>query len=311
MAASQDSVSFDAIIQADRKRRRNEELANKLLSKKKTTNPPTKPTGKTQNVKPGSLASRIGVAKRSASSTLPAKTTPSIPAPARQGARQNARPSNKRRPDENRLLSALNPASGQANVRNGGGLSIKGKGSGPFVVVGSNFAPGTTAADIQSALEPVSGPILRCWVTAQHPVVTAEITFAERQAAEGAVANFHNQRADGRILSFHLKQPANPDLFERSNAQPAVQNSQSFSDLREQADRDRRSHRLADAAVQDGRWGFNDQNQAGQGPSRGNRRNRGGRKARGGAQNTQETGLYSDEMMVDAPQQNQRNRGRR
>lgn len=132
--------------------------------------------------------------QRSASATLPAKTTPPIPAPARQGARQNARPSNKRRPDENRLLSALNPASGQANVRNGGGLSIKGKGSGPFVVVGSNFAPGTTAADIQSALEPVSGPILRCWVTAQHPVVTAEITFAERQAAEGAVANFHNQR---------------------------------------------------------------------------------------------------------------------
>eukprot|EP00136_Aspergillus_niger_P006722 XP_001397854.2 hypothetical protein ANI_1_1788144 [Aspergillus niger CBS 513.88] len=261
MAASQDAVSFDAIIQADRKRRRNEELANQLLSKKKTTNTATKPTGKTQNVKPGSLASRIGVAKRSVSATLPAKTTPPIPAPARQGARQSARPSNKRRPDENRLLSALNPESGQANVRNGGGLTIKGKGSGPFVVVGSNFAPGTTAADIQSALEPVSGRILRCWVTSQHPVVTAEITFAERQAAESAVANFHNQRADGRILSFHLKQPANPDLFERSNAQPAVQNSQSFSDLREQADRDRRSHRLADAAVQDGRWGFNDQNQ--------------------------------------------------
>ncbi|KAI2823605.1 hypothetical protein CBS115989_1194 [Aspergillus niger] len=231
MAASQDAVSFDAIIQADRKRRRNEELANQLLSKKKTTNTATKPTGKTQNVKPGSLASRIGVAKRSVSATLPAKTTPPIPAPARQGARQSARPSNKRRPDENRLLSALNPESGQANVRNGGGLTIKGKGSGPFVVVGSNFAPGTTAADIQSALEPVSGRILRCWVTSQHPVVTAEITFAERQAAESAVANFHNQRADGRILSFHLKQPANPDLFERSNAQPAVQNSQSFSDL--------------------------------------------------------------------------------
>ncbi|GKZ40460.1 hypothetical protein AbraIFM66951_000224 [Aspergillus brasiliensis] len=334
MAASQESVSFDAIIQAgmtamsptnprralvtdrpasDRKRRRNEELANQLLSKKKTTNTATKPAGKTQNVKPGSLASRIGVAKRSASATLPAKTNTPNPAPARQGARPNAQPSNKRRPDESRLLSALNPESGQANVRNGGGLTIKGVGSGPFVVVGSNFAPGTTAADIQSALEPVSGRILRCWVISQHPVVTAEITFAERQAAEGAIANFHNQRADGRILSFHLKQPANPDLFERSNAQPAVQNSQSFSDLREQADRDRRSHRLADTAVQDGRWGFNDQNQtAGQGRTRGNnRRNRGGRNARVGAQNTQETGLYSDEMMVDAPQQNQRNRGRR
>ena len=129
-------------------------------------------------------------------------------------------------------------------------------------------------------------------------------------------------KADGRILSLRLKQPAsnaNQDLFERPT-KPTFQNPQSsFSDLREQADRDRRLHRSADPSVQDGRWGFNNQNQNfDQGPSRGNYRRRNNRGGRGGArgggnvvQNAQETGLYSDEMMVDAPQPNQRNRGKR
>jgi hypothetical protein len=92
-------------------------------------------------------------------------------------------------------MSALNPANGQATVRNTtGGISIKGTGSESFVVVGKNFAPGTTAADIQSAIEPVSGKIVSCWVTSHQPTVTAEITFQEKSSAEKAVANFHNQR---------------------------------------------------------------------------------------------------------------------
>ncbi len=92
-------------------------------------------------------------------------------------------------------MSALNPENGQATVRNGGGgINIKGASATPPVVIGSNFAPGTTAADIQSAIEPVSGKIVSCWITSQKPTVTAEITFAEKSSAEKAVANFHNQR---------------------------------------------------------------------------------------------------------------------
>jgi len=80
-------------------------------------------------------------------------------------------------------------------VRNtDGGISIKGAGSESFVVVGKNFAPGTTAADIQSAIEPVSGKIVSCWVTSHQPTVTAEITFKEKSSAEKAVSNFHNLR---------------------------------------------------------------------------------------------------------------------
>ncbi|KAE8384826.1 hypothetical protein BDV23DRAFT_166104 [Aspergillus alliaceus] len=319
MAAGQQAVSFNEIIKADRQKRKNEELANSILGKNRRTGAPGAGINKAQNAAAqGSLASRIGVAKRSApaaSKPKKANRTPSAPA---RVATSNAKPGQKRRPDEDRLMSALNPAKGQATVRDGStGLSIKGAGSGPFVVVGGNFAPGTTAADIQSAMEPVTGEILRCWVTSQHPTVTAEVTFAEKWAAESAIANFHNQRADGRVLSMRMKSAGagskNYDLFDRSAG-----SHNSFNDLREQEDRKRLLHRGADAVVQDGSYGFGGQNQtAGRDDVSGNRNNRrnfrGNRNAGGSrnqAQNSNE-GLYSDQMMVDAPPRGPRNnRGR-
>ncbi|KAB8256459.1 S-adenosyl-L-methionine-dependent methyltransferase [Aspergillus pseudonomiae] len=309
MAAGQQAVSFNEIIKADRQKRKNEELANSILGKNRRTSAPGAGNNKAQTATQGSLASRIGVAKRSAPApSKPKKVIRTPSAPARVTA-SNAKPGKKRRPDEDRLMSALNPASGQATVRDGPvGLSIKGAGSGPFVVVGSNFAPGTTAADIQSALEPVTGNILRCWVTSQHPTVSAEVTFAEKWAAESAIANFHNQRADGRILSMRMKSGSagsqGQDLFERS---AGAQNS--FSDLREQENRKRLLHRGADPAVQDGSYGFGGQNQAtGRDDASGNRNNRrnfrGNRNAgtsRNQAQQSNEQSLYSDQMMVTGP----------
>lgn len=74
-------------------------------------------------------------------------------------------------------------------------MTIRGSsGTGPYVVIGGNFAPGTTAADIQSAVEAASGPMLSCNVISPRPTVTAEMVFAERLTAESVVANFHNQR---------------------------------------------------------------------------------------------------------------------
>ena len=105
------------------------------------------------------------------------------------------KPAQTRRNEDDRLAAAIGNTSGQATVRvNSVGISIKGASSGPFTVIGSNFAPGTTAADIQSAIEPISGQTLSCVIVSQRPTVTAEIAFAERSSAENAVANFHNQR---------------------------------------------------------------------------------------------------------------------
>ncbi|KAE8316869.1 S-adenosyl-L-methionine-dependent methyltransferase [Aspergillus transmontanensis] len=315
MAAGQQAVSFNEIIKADRQKRKNEELANSILGKNRRSSAPGAGNNKAQNATQGSLASRIGVAKRSApapSKPKKAIRTPSAPA---RVTTSNAKPGKKRRPDEDRLMSALNPASGQATVRDGPvGLSIKGAGSGPFVVVGSNFAPGTTAADIQSALEPITGNILRCWVTSQHPTVTAEVTFSEKWAAESAIANFHNQRADGRVLSMRMKSTGagsqGQDLFERSTG-----TKNSFNDLREQENRKRMLNRGADPAAQDGSYGFGGQNQAtGRDDASGNRNNRrnfrGNRSAgnsRNQDQQSNEQGLYSDQMMVDAPPRHPRN----
>lgn len=104
-------------------------------------------------------------------------------------------------------MTALNPANGQSTIRdNTGGMAIKGASSGPFVIVGNNFAPGTTAADIQSALEPIAGSILNCWIISQYPTVSAEITFAERWSAENTIANFHNQKVSNIQPSYNAIQ---------------------------------------------------------------------------------------------------------
>jgi ribose 5-phosphate isomerase RpiB len=92
------------------------------------------------------------------------------------------------------MVAAIDAKRG-VNVNNhGNGIAIKGTGSGPSIVLASNFAPGTSAADIQSALEAFAGEIVSCQVTSHHPVVTAEIACAERWGAENVVANFNNQK---------------------------------------------------------------------------------------------------------------------
>lgn len=167
-----------------RQKKKNEELANQLLGKNRRASAPGAGVRKKpQNATPGSLASRIGVAKRTASTnSRPRKSYPAPSAP--------TRPANY----DNRLASALNNSAGQANIRdNSAGISIKGA-SGPFTVIGSNFAPGTTAADIQSAVEPIAGQTISCLVVSQRPTVAAEIVFAEKWAAETVIANFHNQK---------------------------------------------------------------------------------------------------------------------
>ncbi|KAJ5655301.1 hypothetical protein N7507_007251 [Penicillium longicatenatum] len=262
-------VSFDEIIQSDRQKKQREQLANSILGKNRTARRASAPSAgvqKSQAAKPGSLASRIGVPKRSASTANLRGNKPKAPVPAAPAQAKKS----KRQPNAERLLNALEYGSGQATIRAPrGGLSIKGA-SGPFVVVGSNFAPGTTAADIQSALEPTSGPMLSCRVISHNPTVTAEFAFENKWNAENVVANYHNQRADGRLLSMVLK-PAGS----------ANTNQHNYSDMRVQADRERQNRR-AEPNLQDGRYGFDERAQP--------------------LKKKQTSGLYSDTMMVDAPQ---------
>lgn len=103
-------------------------------------------------------------------------------------------PKNSRRSNADRIQNAVHSGSQQAIIRKPNpGLSIKGA-SGPFIVLGSNFAQGTVASDIQTALEQTSGRMLSCRIISHNPTVTAELAFEDKWQAENVVANFHNQK---------------------------------------------------------------------------------------------------------------------
>lgn len=101
-----------------------------------------------------------------------------------------------------RLHSALNgsassPAlNSQFNIisapRPSAGISIRGL-AGPYLVTAKNFAFGTTAADIESAMTPVGGVTLDCRIIAERPNVIAEITFESKEGADSVVDTFNNQ----------------------------------------------------------------------------------------------------------------------
>lgn len=77
------------------------------------------------------------------------------------------------------------------------GLSIKGA-AGPSVVRAQNFAPGTTAEDIKTALLPL-GKISSCIILSASPTVMAEIVFEKKESADKCVNQYNNQIADGGL----------------------------------------------------------------------------------------------------------------
>jgi len=107
------------------------------------------------------------------------------------------------RTNRNKLLySALNGSDSssavadQVNIVNAkkpsSGISIRGL-AGPYVVMAKNFAPGTTTADIESAMTPIGGVALSCRIITERPSVIAEIVFESKEGADNVVDTFNNQ----------------------------------------------------------------------------------------------------------------------
>lgn len=165
--------------------------------------------------------------------------------------------------------------------QNGDGLSIRGL-AGPYVVIGQNFAPGTTAADIESAMVPTAGEIQSCRIISSSPTVIAEMVFAEKQNAEAVISTFNNKKvcvqsfllndrltprqADGRLLHLFMKQgpPSVPPSAPMAPAPKlAVEPRIAHIDLtRKESPYDRqreeydRNRRRAEPEFQDGSYGF-------------------------------------------------------
>jgi len=249
MASSKIAADFNAIINADRQRRKNEALAQEIFSKGRRS---SAPGAGMINRKPGtgpSLASRVGVTKR----PLPTSSKPSQkpirptagnvdaewthdlhtlnnPAASRTSHLASRAPKNSHTARNDRLYSALNgTASSEAlnsqfNIVGGAkpptGLSIRGL-AGPYIVIAKNFADGTTAEDIESAMTPVGGVALSCRLIAERPNVIAEIIFETKEGAEGVVNTFNNQNADGHLLHVYHKTGKASSVPKPLNSQPA------------------------------------------------------------------------------------------
>ncbi|KAF4510405.1 hypothetical protein G6O67_002293 [Ophiocordyceps sinensis] len=237
MAAA--APDFQKFISDARERKRNEVLANTIFSRDRRQSAPSKlkhPPG-------GLLASRVGVNKRthSGNSNNNRQNVPSgnvdgewthdlhdsvnhhhhhRSSPALDARVSHARP----RPGPNRattsqrnsrLASALdNMNVDQVNVLRGPsaggmGMSIRGL-AGPFVVLGQNFAPGTTAADIESAVTPIGGEMVSCKILKTCPFLMVEMVFVSREGGERVIETFNDKTADGRILKVYPKLGGHP-----------------------------------------------------------------------------------------------------
>jgi hypothetical protein len=79
------------------------------------------------------------------------------------------------------------------------GFSIRGVATGgPCTVIASNFAPGTTAADIEAVMTPVGGETLSCKLVSAAPTVMVELQFVSRDGADNVIATFNNQKVGSR-----------------------------------------------------------------------------------------------------------------
>ncbi|MCJ1281300.1 hypothetical protein MMC26_000618 [Xylographa opegraphella] len=287
MATTKVVPSFDDIIQADRLRRKNEALANEIFGKGRRASTPAT-TGKR---KPGmpSLASRVGVTKpsnRSASSTPKPKAgvdnswTHDLhhinnPSTVRQPRLGRETVHTRTLKNNDRLLSAISKEEhiGRAATGNAfagaDGITIRGL-AGPYTVQASNFAPGTTAADIESAMVPIGGEMQSCRIIKPAPTVIAEMVFLDKAGADNVISTFNNQKADGRTLHVYMKNgppepipafvpttsaPIRVTPTEPRAARPAIERSGSPRDI----PIGERSGRRAEPEFQDGRYGFDAQ----------------------------------------------------
>lgn len=301
------AADFNNMIKADREKRKNETLAKEIFGRNRRQSAPAAgPAARKAGTGP-SLASRVGVTKagsqkphtRSAAVALGgARRTAQVPAgnvdadwthdlhtvnnPSRNIPTGPSGRINKN-VRKARLQGVLNGSASSPNLnsqfnvvnKNKGVISIRGI-AGPCIVQAENFAPGTTAADIESAMAAVGGKILKCSLIATSPDVIAEIVFETKEGANCVVETFHLQTADGRILNVFVKpgkvstddllapraEPAGPaiPLGPRADIDRQSGRSGRYADTPRYSARDDRDRGRNDgrSEVVDGSYGFDD-----------------------------------------------------
>jgi hypothetical protein len=217
-SAMPDSASFATFVKQQREKKKNEELAQEFLGRgRKANTPGAGAGGKARNMseKP-TLLSRIsgsaGVQKRSFS----AKPAGSIDSKWQHDLHKlnnpNGPTARARGPGPNRTASASQVdrdsrtydkfasvlsrnANPPARNNDAPGFNIRGVATGgPYTVIASNFAPGTTAADIEAVMSPHAGETLGCRLLTAAPTVMVELQVVTKEGADNVIATFNNQK---------------------------------------------------------------------------------------------------------------------
>ncbi|EHK21272.1 uncharacterized protein TRIVIDRAFT_52156 [Trichoderma virens Gv29-8] len=255
---------FERIIHTARERKKNEALADKIFSRGRRQSAPAnskaaQPGGSLAS-RVGVKKNKATVAAQRRRATIPAgdvngewthdlhssvnrpNTSANVPLSSRitlPGAAGNGAPKKTAAQKKaGRLAAALDrmetddSVRQQVNVvRNGksqrpdAGMTIRGL-AGPFAIMGQNFAPGTTAADVESAMTPVGGEMISCEIVKTQPFMIVEMVFASREGGERVIETFNNKTADGRILKVYAK----PGGYKPSRDSPSGRQSSSTRD---------------------------------------------------------------------------------
>ncbi|KAF9697190.1 hypothetical protein EKO04_005075 [Ascochyta lentis] len=263
-------ADFASFVKDSREKKKNENLAQQFLGSRGRAGTPTSGSGakSRQNSEKPTLLSRIsggaGVQKGRSSSAKPfgnidgkwqhdlhKVNNPNGPPAkaARLGRTASASQVDRNSRTYDKFASVLNK---NANGRSDSapGFSIRGVAStGPFTVIASNFAPGTTASDIEAVLSPHGGETLGCRLLTAAPTVMVELQFATREGAENVIATFNNQKADGRTLYVYMKEAPATNVLAHSRPPPA-RATQALDDMEVDGSRS--------GSFQDGRYGFSE-----------------------------------------------------
>jgi len=199
--AEKDS-SFSEFLKKSRERKKHEQLAKEIFGDRGRKSHPSGSISNTRKQRgpAHTLASRNGVTKRSASTSAKGNINGrwshdlhQLNNPRPQSAQAHRASSAVQPHRHDRIRDGLRSTNQDASPTVG--FNIKGAGSsGSTTVVATNFAPGTTAADIEAVMAPHGGELKSCRIISSKPTVMVEMEFADSTGAANVVATFNNQK---------------------------------------------------------------------------------------------------------------------
>ncbi|CAI6340574.1 unnamed protein product [Periconia digitata] len=272
-------TSLADIVKAARDRKKREAIAQQFLgSQARKANASGSGAGaaRPRDQKPTLLSRTSGIQKQRSSSARPAasidgkwqhdlhrENNPNGPGPKRLNRTASSSQIDRNTRSFDRFTSNLGKNAQNARDNNDGpGFNIKGVASrGPYTIVASNFAQGTTGSDIEQVMAPHGhGSFLSARVITPGPTVMAEIDFETKDGADNVIQIFNGKKADGKVLYVYHKNNTSALHARPSTRAP----QQSFDDMDVDMNGGGRN-----GGFQDGRFGFPDNQR---GPPRGPRR---------------------------------------